>query len=111
MFANLFDLMQFSAKLINRLRHLQMDYSPRFPITDDVLFKIDCSHSRLGKTIREMAEDLVVFLRCALDYKENRKLLDSNVNNKGYLMYNQVNYLQCKKRTFGLIFFPLEIKH
>ncbi|KAG2206111.1 hypothetical protein INT47_003760 [Mucor saturninus] len=90
MFANLFDLMQFSAKLIHRLRHVQVDDLEK-------AFKVDCNNAHLGRILRDMAQDLVVFLRCALDYKENRKLLDNNVNNKGYLRYNQK--LSTRKET------------
>jgi hypothetical protein len=96
-FANLFDLMQFSAKLINRLRHFQLSDKKRFgsPIIPSALHEdlnpqINCNNNHLGKTICEMAEDFVVFLRCAVDYKENRKILDSNENNKGYMKYRQV---------------------
>lgn len=97
MFANLFDLMQFSAKLINRLRHFQMDGNVSWPLTDEALYKADCNNARFGKAVRDMAEDLVVFLRCALDYKENRKLLDDNVDNKGYVKYSQVKIVTYKK--------------
>lgn len=94
--------MQFSAKLINRLRHFQFGPSsiavkkPIFdsPITttsaDDTCVHGDaCGNVRLGKAIREMAEDFVVFLRCALDYRENRKVLENSINNKGYIRYRQ----------------------
>lgn len=110
MFANLFDLMQFSAKLINRLRHFQMDINQELPPTDETMFKIDFRNVRLGRTLREMSEELVVFLRCALDYKENRKLLDNNIDNKGFLRYNQVRYRHTLYNIYGLLrMFPLEI--
>ena len=90
-FANLFDLMKFSAKLINRLRHFQA--GPLYTSAEEP----DCSNLHVGKAIRDMAEDLVVFLRCALDYKENRKVLDNSGSNKGYARYRQK--LSARKET------------
>lgn len=92
-FANLFDLMQFSAKLINRLRHFQIEHVQRidYPIRqEDMLDNITCNNLHLGKVVREMSLDLIVFLRCALDYKENKKSVDINNNKKAYLIYKQV---------------------
>lgn len=105
-FANLFDLMQFSAKLINRLRHFQLG-QPK-PIENpmlasaDVCPNVDCNNLHLGKAIREMAQDFVVFLRCALDYKDNRKMLENSLNNKGYLLYRQKLGAQKKTSQFQM---------
>ncbi|KAG2237455.1 hypothetical protein INT48_005488 [Thamnidium elegans] len=97
-FANLFDLMQFSAKLINRLRHFQMEHTKDSPVLQlDPIPNVDSGKLYLGKAMREMSKDMVVFLRCALDYKENRKTIDNNVNNKAYLIYNQK--LSLRKET------------
>lgn len=84
--------MQFSAKLINRLRHFQMEHTKDSPVLQlDPIPNVDSDKLLLGKAMREMSKDMVVFLRCALDYKENRKTVDNNVNNKAFLLYNQVN--------------------
>jgi hypothetical protein len=91
-FANLFDLMKFSAKLIHRFRHLQFEHEDEdsglktvSPFENKAL---TCKNSQLGKILCEMSEELVVFLRCALDYRENRKLL----HHKAYEIYRQVKY-------------------
>ncbi len=91
-FANLFDLMKFSAKLIHRFRHLQFEHEDEdsglktvSPFENKAL---TCKNSQLGKILCEMSEELVVFLRCALDYRENRKLL----HHKAYEIYRQVRY-------------------
>lgn len=96
-FANLFDLMQFSAKLINRLRHFQLRYAKGVSTipqpsaeNDGTCSNIDCNNLQLGSIVVDMAEDLVVFLRCALDYKGNRKHLDNTEHREGYVQYRQV---------------------
>ncbi|KAI8638399.1 Dbl homology domain-containing protein [Parasitella parasitica] len=104
-FANLFDLMQFSAKLINRLRHFQLNYvnkvvstTPNPPADHaDTCSNVDCNNLQLGSILVDMAEDLVVFLRCALDYKGNRKHLDNTEHREGYVKYRQ--RLQTRKET------------
>lgn len=85
--------MRFSAKLIHRLRHLQLDKrsttdSPKIIYPFDAMPPlVECCHGgQLGKILCDMSEDMVVFLRCAIDYKENRKLLQ----NKMYENYRQV---------------------
>lgn len=107
MFANLFDLMQFSAKLINRLRHFQLNYPNRETLASvdinaskDACNNLDCDNLHLGGILVDMAEDLVVFLRCALDYKGNRKHLDNTEHREGYVKYRQV-----KKKSTQLVFF------
>ncbi|KAG2194377.1 hypothetical protein INT46_011095 [Mucor plumbeus] len=103
-FANLFDLMQFSAKLINRLRHFQLNYVKGVSTVpqssadnEDTCKNIDCNNLQLGSIVVDMAEDLVVFLRCALDYKGNRKHLDNTEHREGYVQYRQ--RLQTRKET------------
>lgn len=85
--------MRFSAKLIHRLRHLQLDKrattdSPKIIYPFNAMPPlVECCHGgQLGKILCDMSEDMVVFLRCAIDYKENRKLLQ----NKMYENYRQV---------------------
>ncbi|CEP07523.1 hypothetical protein [Parasitella parasitica] len=104
-FANLFDLMQFSAKLINRLRHFQLKYVNKGVSTtphasaehEDTCSNVDCNNLQLGSILVDMAEDLVVFLRCALDYKGNRKHLDNTEHREEYVKYRQ--RLQTRKET------------
>lgn len=84
-FSNLFDLMKLSAKLIHRLRHFQLNENTFYSIQlKDT--PINCN-IQLGKILCEVSEDMVVFLRCALDYRENKKLLQ----HKMYESYQQVN--------------------
>jgi hypothetical protein len=59
-FSNLFELMQFSAKLINRLLYFQPE---------------EHNYDFVGTNLLDMTKDLVVFLRCAIDYKANRKVI------------------------------------
>jgi hypothetical protein len=88
-FANLQDLMVFSFTLICRMRQFDdsnwMDAGDiaihNCPIADDV---------QVGLVLRDLAESMVVFLRCALDYKANKKLLDQRQSNKSYAQYKEV---------------------
>jgi hypothetical protein len=90
-FANLFELMQFSAKLINRLRHFQLYSAVKLnEVKEGPCANIECDNSYIGKAIVAMAEDFVIFLRCAMDYSSNRKILRSS--EKGYEMYKQVKF-------------------
>ncbi|KAI9300816.1 hypothetical protein BJ944DRAFT_243847 [Cunninghamella echinulata] len=44
----------------------------------------------IGKHICDMAESFVVYLRCALDYKHNRKKVDNRLqHNKGFMHYQE----------------------
>ncbi|CAO3632867.1 unnamed protein product [Cunninghamella echinulata] len=44
----------------------------------------------IGKHICDMAESFVVYLRCALDYKHNRKKVDNRLqHNKGFIHYQE----------------------
>ncbi|KAI8355713.1 Dbl homology domain-containing protein [Blakeslea trispora] len=108
-FANLFDLMRFSAKLINRLRHLRVrnvkEFDP-FPMSDKDIQQnaegADCNSLYLGKILLDMAEDFVVFLRCAVDYRDNKKQLDMTSKNEGFLHFQQkLNSIKSGNR-FGL---------
>jgi hypothetical protein len=40
---------------------------------------------------RGLAEYMIVFLRCALDFKGNKKLMDTRQSSKGYALYIEVN--------------------
>jgi hypothetical protein len=117
-FANLFDLMQFSAKLINRLRHFQLGrVKVVFSVPSEMDDKspnncenVNCNNVHLGKALVDMTEDLVVFLRCAVDYKENRKHLEASEHNEGFIVYNKVNILFsiCLALFFIKRFFSIE---
>lgn len=88
-FANLQELMVFSFTLISRMR--QFDDSNW--IDANVVWANDCSMAddiHIGLVLNDMAESMVTFLRCALDYKANRKLLDQRHSNKSYSQYKEV---------------------
>jgi hypothetical protein len=91
-FAHLHGLMKFSSTLILRLRNAQIE-KPTLNYQDSVTDP-NCqacpTDVNVGLVLREMAEQMVVFLRCALDYRANRKLLDQKKNNKAYALYNEV---------------------
>ncbi|KAI8145637.1 Dbl homology domain-containing protein [Fennellomyces sp. T-0311] len=95
LFANLFDLLQFSAKLLQKLQYFQFDYADP-PLS--MLLKTSANDQLeggcvgdvcIGKTMCDMALDMVVFLRCALDYKDNVNLLKRRKHNKGYKRYRE----------------------
>lgn len=100
-FANLFDLMQFSAKLINLLRRFQIHYidnvSPSLSNDEEACAHIECNNLYIGQKLVDMSEDLVVFLRCAIDYRENRKQLDATEQRAGFTRYREL--LFSKKET------------
>lgn len=101
-FANLFDLMQFSAKLINLLRRFQINYVNNvvpLPSANDeeACTHIDCNSLFIGQKFIDMSEDLVVFLRCAIDYRDNRKHLDATEHRAGFTRYREL--LSSKKET------------
>lgn len=73
-YANLKDLLWFSSHLILKLKQQSS--------TGDI---------HIGSAFRELAEYMVVFLRCALDYPVNKKILDRRIGAKGYALYNEVN--------------------
>lgn len=93
-YANLYDLMQFSSRLIRRFRcraECSDSLSESMMDADKDLMGASCySEIPLGQIIRDMAEMLIVFLRCALDYKENRRILDQSQDNKAYALYREV---------------------
>ncbi|KAG0168624.1 epithelial cell transforming sequence 2 oncoprotein-like [Apophysomyces sp. BC1034] len=106
-FANLFGLLQFSARLIQRLRHFQFDcVISDMPIRVDPALDPTCSSCPsnvfLGQCLLNLAEELVVFLRCALDYKGNRKLLEGCESNKGYVRYREKLFARKETRQFTL---------
>ncbi|CEP09697.1 hypothetical protein [Parasitella parasitica] len=100
-FANLQDLMAFSATLISRLRQFQVD---KDLCKDHVNGTTDeaSDQANIGLALREMTESMTVFLRCALDYEGNKKLLDQKNNNKGYRLYKEKLALRKETRHFTL---------
>lgn len=84
-FANLHDLLKFSSTLILRFK------------TQSVL-----EHMHIGAMLRGLAEYMVVFLRCALDFKANKKLMDQRQSSKGYALYIEVGI-----QVVSLCFIPM----
>jgi hypothetical protein len=72
-YANLHDLLCFSSTLILKLKTQASQ--------GDVC---------IGSIFRELAEYMVVFLRCAMDYPANRKILERTITAKGYSLYHEV---------------------
>ncbi|KAI9244803.1 Dbl homology domain-containing protein [Sporodiniella umbellata] len=95
-FSNLFDLMKFSAKMIHRLRHFQLNQKA-LHTTSLKDMPTDCN-IQLGKVLCEASEDLVVFFRCALDYRENKKLLQ----HKMYESYRERLYTRKETSKFTM---------
>lgn len=85
-FANLFDLMQFSAHLLHKLRYRCVSVDQGWAAAEAP----DCD-LRIGKVFCSIAERMIVFLRCALDYKANKKMVDMKKHSKGFVRYNEVN--------------------
>ncbi|KAL9549523.1 hypothetical protein MBANPS3_005172 [Mucor bainieri] len=99
-FANLQDLMAFSSTLIRRLRQLQVD---KIPCKEDINdFNCQTDQVNIGLILREMTESMVTFLRCALDYKSNKKLMDQRKSNKAYALYKEKLALRKETRQFTL---------
>lgn len=92
-FSNLQDLMRFSSTLIIHIRNDQMERSDG-NICQDAIADPDCqtclNNVNLGSILRHLVEHMVVFLRCALDYKTNKKTLDMRLNKKAYALYAEV---------------------
>lgn len=67
----------------SRLLPLHLNADARYlPVPSD--------QTLIGKSICEMAEQFVVYLRCALDYKYNRKKFDHRIqHNKGFAGYQE----------------------
>ncbi|KAI8371329.1 Dbl homology domain-containing protein [Radiomyces spectabilis] len=105
-FSNLWDLMEFSSSFIQRLR-LNVQYEPKLlnPTTSPFeppeidIKSVKCpSDVLVGQALCDLAEDLVVFLRCAIDYKTNRKMLDTKTSgNKLYMAWR--DKLMSRKET------------
>lgn len=93
-FANLQDLMKFSYTLILRLRNAQIENNAGI-VCKSAAVDPSCQTCPIdicvGSVLREMAEHMVVFLRCALDYRANKKLVDHRMHNKGYALYSEVS--------------------
>ncbi|KAK4515956.1 uncharacterized protein ATC70_010916 [Mucor velutinosus] len=99
-FANLQDLMNFSSILIRRLGQFQVDKIPPKEEVNDPNCQTD--QVNIGLVLREMTESMVTFLRCALDYKANKKLMDQRKTNKAYTLYNEKLALRKETRQFTL---------
>lgn len=99
-FANLHDLMAFSSTLIRRLRQFQVDKIPCKEHLNDPNCQTD--QVNIGLVLREMTESMVTFLRCALDYKSNKKLMDQRKTNKAYALYKEKLALRKETRQFTL---------
>ncbi|KAI8099002.1 Dbl homology domain-containing protein [Halteromyces radiatus] len=121
LFANLPDLMQCSSHLIrsmssfleypSRAEQPTDNYVPPSPSTsissgstlpihlnsDTRLLPSPNDQLMLGKEICAMAHHFVAFLRCAVDYKMNRKQLDQKEHNKGFASYQEK--LAARKET------------
>ncbi|KAI7849628.1 Dbl homology domain-containing protein [Circinella umbellata] len=112
LFANLFDLLQFSAKLLQKLQYFQFDDtepSNYLLLNAKNINKLKddspggCADGIcIGQTMCDMATDMVVFLRCALDYKENVKILKNGKQNKGYKRYREKLLERRETRDFTL---------
>jgi hypothetical protein len=116
-FSNLPDLMQCSSQLI-RAMNAYLDHPPTDPLNSDPhlfhhpplpLHMNDDArrlpspndHLMLGKEICAMANQFVVFLRCAVDYKLNRKKLEQrSQHNKGFAMYQEKLALRKETNQF-----------
>lgn len=75
-FANLNDLLKLSSTIIKKFKAQS--------VLEDV---------QIGAMLRDVAEHMVVFLRCAIDFKSNRKLMDQRQNTKGYSLYLEVSLI------------------
>lgn len=99
-FANLQDLMTFSSTLIRRFQQFQVDKIPCKEDMNDPNHQTD--QVNIGLVLREMTESMVTFLRCALDYKSNKKLMDQRRTNKAYALYKEKLALRKETRQFTL---------
>ncbi|ORZ03326.1 Dbl homology domain-containing protein [Syncephalastrum racemosum] len=96
-FSNLYDLLQFSAALLRRLQCLQFDHDACTKPYHLLMDGADSAPQCVGRTLLDLSECMVVFLRCALDYKANRKLIEQQKHIKGYVRY--VEKLLSRKET------------
>ncbi|KAI7904414.1 Dbl homology domain-containing protein [Cokeromyces recurvatus] len=95
-FANLDNLMDFSSTLIHRCSgkdQEEMSTAVFTSLSDDVY---------IGQILCSMSESMITFLRCALDYKANIKLLKQLKHNKGYILYKEKLDLRKETRQFTL---------
>lgn len=94
-FSNLQDLMRFSSTLIIRIRNDQIERAMG-SVCQDAITDPSCqtcpSNVNIGLVLRGLVEHMVVFLRCALDYKTNKKTLDMRLNKKAYALYTEVMF-------------------
>ncbi|CEI86583.1 hypothetical protein RMCBS344292_01018 [Rhizopus microsporus] len=97
LFANLEDLMKFSLTLIYRLRKLELEQRSKDGSRSNVW---PISDINVGSVLRDMAELMVVFLRCALDYRANRELIDKKHQHKVYTVYKEKLALRKETRQF-----------
>ncbi|KAI9259814.1 Dbl homology domain-containing protein [Helicostylum pulchrum] len=106
LFANLHDLMKFSYTLIVRLRNAQIKSADGTDICKDVVVDPMClscpNDVNIGYVLCDMAESMVTFLRCAVDYSMNKKTLDQRLHNKAYALYNEKLALRKETRQFTL---------
>ncbi|KAI9031011.1 Dbl homology domain-containing protein [Phycomyces nitens] len=103
-FANLFDMMQLSANIIERFRYKQSDQSKNIKLNSvGSVESYRCqTNICIGKHLVDLSEGMVAFLRHALDYKSNRKLLESCQTNKIYKQYREKLYIRKETRSFTL---------
>ncbi|KAI9485441.1 MAG: Dbl homology domain-containing protein [Benjaminiella poitrasii] len=117
-FANLDDLMSFSSTLIHRFKNSnQNEEKGESGSTlvsdqlDDINNKMEALNTgcspllddvHIGQILHDMAEFMIIFLRCALDYKSNKKLLNQSKHNKGYALYREKLALRKETRQFTL---------
>ncbi|GAN10972.1 hypothetical protein MAM1_0440c10522 [Mucor ambiguus] len=99
-FANLHDLMGFSSTLIRRLGQFEVNKIPCKEDANDPNCQTD--EVTIGLVLREMTESMVTFLRCALDYKNNKKLMNQRKTNKAYALYKEKLALRKETRQFTL---------
>lgn len=123
-FSNLPDLMQCSSQLIRAMNayldhpppidhpspkfdhppHIFHHQHPPLPLhMNDEARRLPSpnDHLMLGKEICAMANHFVAFLRCAVDYKYNRKKLDQrSQHNKGFAMYQEKLALRKETNQF-----------
>ncbi|KAL0090645.1 Dbl homology domain-containing protein [Phycomyces blakesleeanus] len=105
-FANIFDLMQLSANIIERFRYKQADqtassYSKLNSAGSLEYYRCQVNMC-IGKHLVELSEGMVAFLRHALDYKANRKLLESCQTNKIYQQYRKKLHTRKETRNFTM---------
>ncbi|KAI8994921.1 hypothetical protein BDB01DRAFT_902589 [Pilobolus umbonatus] len=99
-FSNLDALMEYSFKLLYGLRKSQLAFTSTQTV--DVSSHKIGANINVGRVIRDLAEYLVVFLRCSIDYKTNKKGIDQVGRNKGYALYYEKLALRKETRQLTL---------